>query len=217
MFFLLSVAILSVTALTDPGYLPFFYPAADRTKFSRDELYDGCAVTEEQIAWARAQRRPGRIYFSRAAGWYIIRGDHYCKWTNNWIGLYNHRYYLQALLYIAIYVGVYILHLFIQYRRGKLALTTFEAVALLSVGIPYFYLICTALGSQLFLITRNRTLVEQVKRTPESYDRGCLANWEEIFGSRKYFLLWFLPVPLPAMVDGFGYAEERSMLEAEKV
>jgi hypothetical protein len=62
-------------------------------------------------------------------------------------------------------------------------------------------------------ITRNATTVERIagrwatRRNPYRRD-GCIANWEEVCGSRRWLPLWPCPLPLPGRATGFEYGEE---------
>jgi hypothetical protein len=200
---------LVITALVDPGYLPFFYPTAGRRQFTQDELRSGCAITPQQIQWAKKQEVPARVYFSRSMGWFVIRGDHYCKFTNTWIGLYNHRYFLLATVYTLLYIVVYIAHLAFQWWNQTLLLLHWKALAMIAISLPFLYQLVTSFGSQIVLVSSNCSLVDFLRKNKMKYRyyKDFVSNWEDVCGSRKFWWLWWLPVPLPAVVDGFGYGE----------
>jgi hypothetical protein len=195
------------TYLTDPGYLPFFYPATTRRSFTFDELRYGTAVTPQQRSWARRQSRAGRIQFGRHSGRFIIRGDHYCSFMGNWIGLGNHRYFILAVLYIVFYITFYVVHLVYLWWGTNLHLKRWELIGLLGAGVVFYPILLSNLVRQIIDVAHNVVLVDVLRRRPSNWDRGCMNNFEEVCGPRRFLPLWCVPVPLPRSIDGFGYGE----------
>ena len=200
-----SVSMFLVAWLSDPGYLPFFYPATERRKFTPTELRYGTATNEVQREWARRQPRPARIAFSEGSGRFIIRGDHYCSFVGNWVGLYNHRYFLLSITYLLLYILFWAFCLCWEIFEKTLVLTYLEILVVLVLGVGFGYLLSVNVAGQLRFVARNRTLVDYLRKRNTSFDRGCLNNYEDVCGPRKYLCLWWLPVPLPRSIDGFGY------------
>lgn len=213
--------------MKNPGYLPYYFPALyynsgendqnsqsenknthfGRKKFTLDELKSGTAVTSEQIEWARKQRRPQRVRFSAASGYYIIRGDHICQYINNWVGLYNHRWFILAVVYLILYILDYMFVYFYEHFVTKnVNAPTYITTIQLIIGIPFLLLMLNNLFNQCIGITYNLTLLDIYRKQYPNYSKGsCLSNWEDVFGPKKYLPFWFLPVPLPLISDGFDY------------
>ena len=205
-FWLPGLILLIVTWLKDPGFLPFFYPATDRQTFTSTELRYGTACNDVQKEWARKQPRPARIVFSEGAGRYVIRGDHNCFFTGNWVGLHNHRYFVLAITYLMFADLIFVLSFLWVAWQGKLAMGWIKATALIIITLGFLFLLSQNVFGQLFLIGWNMTMVDRLKHWDRGqYDRGCLNNYEEVCGPRKYICLWWLPIPLPRTIDGFGY------------
>jgi hypothetical protein len=203
----IAIGLMLLTYLTDPGYLPFFFPATNRQEFTFDELRSGTAVTSLQRSWARKQRRPGRIQFGERIGRFVIRGDHFCEFMGNWIGLKNHRYFILSLAYFILYFTLYIGHLIYLRSHGNLHLVGWRLISLIGEAVLFYPVLIENFIRQICGVTRNRAFVDVLRQIPSNWDRGCLNNWEEVCGSKKFLPLWWLPVPLPQMIDGFEYEE----------
>lgn len=209
--------------LKDPGYLPFYFPyyynteneKERRTSFTQDEMRWGLAIDEEQIKWARAQPRPDRVCFSEAVGYYVIRGDHICTYINNWVGLYNHRWFVILLVHLVLYIADYLfVFIYTQYVIHTQIASKSLSIVQLCIGIPFLALIANNLLNQMLCISHNILLKDAFKGEFHDFDLGSkIANFEVIFGHRKYILLWFLPVPLPRFTDGFDFHENISQKE----
>jgi hypothetical protein len=80
-------------------------------------------------------------------------------------------------------------------------------------------------ATQVFVQTlngfNNITVLEQIKGSfedfPNVYRKDRMTNWEEICGSRKYWPLWFFPIPIPVVQDGFGYPSYEYADETESL
>lgn len=227
---LTGLSCLIYSHIKDPGYLPFYFPAIyynqdsplndnkdtnknsdtttyGRKKFTLNELRSGTAIYAEQIDWAREQRRPERVRFSAATGYYVIRGDHICQYINNWVGLYNHRWFIIAIVYIILYILDYIfVYTYTKFVTHTVNPPKFMTPILLLIGLPFLFLLGNNLFNQCISISLNLTLLNMFRKDYVNYSRGsCLNNWEDVFGPKKFLLCWFLPVPLPLISDGFDY------------
>ncbi|OHT09000.1 DHHC zinc finger domain containing protein [Tritrichomonas foetus] len=195
--------------LTNPGYLPFFYPAAGgRKTFTDEEYHSGRAWSDKQIEWARKQARPHRSTFSESVGYYVLRGDHLCHWISSWVGLKNHRYFMIFVTFSAIYLDSILIETlyFIYYYHEKHSIP-FYIFALSTTGF-FGFVFTNQMLSQFFQISRNYLSIEIMKRQLIFYDNGCLNNWSEICGPTKYMFLWPFPCfSLTPTVDGFDYPE----------
>jgi hypothetical protein len=210
-----TLLLVTLSWLVDPGYLPYFYPLTGRTTFTPAEMRSGTASNSSQRAWARRQRRPARIVFAETTGRYVIRGDHYCVFVDNWIGLYNHRYFLLAVAYMTIYIVLYAAHLLFQYFKSKGHIPRWQMAILIGEGLAFGTLTLGSMLQQCNLVASNRVVVDLLKGRKQSFDRGIVNNCEEVCGPRKYFWLWWLPIPLPLGTDGFSYGDIDPMILLE--
>ena len=208
--FILGIYSLFKTIITDPGYLPFYYPVTNKASFTSDELRSGIAIDEAQIDFARSLPKPPRMCFSQRVGFFVIRADHYCSFIGQWIGLYDHRYFFNTTFYL----GIYLLLMFLSVCAVSLLkihiFSFFEELFFLSLSGFFGFLFLNQFLYQSANITRNQTSLENLKKkVPGFYNRGCISNWEEIFGPRKYILLWMVPfVPLKPTIDGLHYEKD---------
>lgn len=227
---LTAMGCLIYSHMKDPGYLPYYFPAMyynqdpespgnqndktdsnnikyGRKTFTLDELRSGTAIHQEQIDWARNQRRPERIRFSAGIGYFIVRGDHICQYINNWVGLYNHRWFMIAIFYLMLYIFDYIfVYTYEKFVTHNVSCPKYMTPILLLIGLPFLFLLFNNFFNQCVSISNNLTLLSMFKGEFINYSRGsCLNNWEDVFGPKKYLLFWFLPVPLPLISDGFDY------------
>jgi hypothetical protein len=210
-----ALVLTALSWLVDPGYLPYFYPITGRTTFSAAEMRSGTAIDHNQRAWARRQPRPARIVFAETAGRYVIRGDHYCGFVDNWIGLYNHRYFILATTYMTVYIGLYFAHLLFQQVTSKVHVPRWQMVVLIAEGIGFGTMTLGSTLRQCVDIVTNTVIVDILKGRTQSFDRGIVNNCEEVCGPRRYWWLWWLPIPLPLGTDGFSYGDIDPLILAE--
>jgi hypothetical protein len=143
-----------------------------------------------------------------AARWLVIRGDHFCLWTESWIGVKNHKYFMTMMLWVLPYAAAWFaLHIpwachFLPFH--------WVSVLMIALGVGLLPVIWTA-GSFLVQavgnLSHNWTLVEIWKEAdagvPDVYDRGCFENWAELCGQKACCWLWPCPlVCLEPTVDG---------------
>lgn len=194
--------------LSDPGFLPFYHPVIKKRKYTLDEIRDGTAYTKEQIEWAKKQERPSRSCFTTSSGRFLLRSDHYCKYVGNWIGLYNHRYFLLALFYMGITVLCYFCVIIYESLYGIYPYSALRFIFELIVSFFFWAFILKMLISQLIFVSHNVTGIEHMKGIDNPiYDHGIISNFEEVCGPRKLIWLWMVPIPLPRTIDGFSFPE----------
>ena len=193
--------------IKDPGYLPFFYWQDPRKKYTMDEMKEGTAIYNDQIKYARAQKRLGRMCFSKITGRYVLRPDHFCSWVGNFIGFYNYRYFMLATFYLMVFTGSIFIVLFITLWKGINPLPLFEKVLYLFLTLSFSIFSGYQFLMHVSLSCLNVTLLEYFSQTySHQYDHGCFENWEEVCGNKEYWWLWWLPLPIPqTAVDPFKY------------
>jgi hypothetical protein len=194
-----------------PGYLPFNFPKFGlRSDQQTWQQQLATFVTyREQGEYARsAPGRPVRAPFSMIARRFVIRGDHFCVWTESWIGIKNHRYFMTMLLWVIVFAAAWFaLHIPWAYH-----FLPFHWVSVLTIalGVGLLAVVCIAGG---FLVramrhlSRNWTLVEFWKQSgssvSETYDRGCFENWAEVCGKKACCCFWPCPlICLEPTIDG---------------
>ena len=217
-YFVISSILLSVyssmkTHLTEPGFLPWNWSTSKKKIFTKNELKDGLANTDPQFDWAKSHERPSRATFSCTSGYFILRADHRCNWLNSWIGLKNHRFFIQSLIFLSIMFINILISTFYSWYYFKLKYHWIIFLIYLFSSLYFGFFVIEQLVLHIYRISKNITWMEIIKKKKNIYDKGLIENWEEICGSRKYFLFWLLPFNLPLLNDGFFYETQSSDIE----
>lgn len=193
-----------------PGYVPFNWQITMKKNYSWNEEMNSIAIYEEQVLYGRLASRPPRASFSIEARRFVLRADHFCLWTNSWIGFKNHRYFILFTLWALLYcIGWFISHWY--YFKIVFSHFLWSSLVSLLASLPILYAIYYStlhLFSGLRNIYHNRTITEVYKKADyEKFDKGCCSNFEEICGIRQCCLCWIFPfIPTFNQMDGF-YSE----------
>jgi hypothetical protein len=198
---------------TNPGLLPWNWSETRKRAYTAAELRSGIATTNEQAMWAKAHAAPNRAHFSRRLGWFVLRADHDCTWVNGWVGAWNHAHFVRAVAWGTLLLCFSMFWAARAWVRGAVEGAPWLFHLYVAASIALGGITARQTAEQSSRISLNRTTVEMVRGLWEEgspYDRGCLANWEEIFGSRRFLPLWPCPVPIPGRYTGFEYGEGES-------
>jgi hypothetical protein len=205
--FFLFLSSYARTIIDGPGYFPFYYPLrhsddsvnGDSSSLLHEDNLSpsGIASTPEQIEWVAIRPKPNRCIFSKIARRIVIRPDHFCGWTTSWIGKRNHKFFLLFNFWGFFYIGVFafcdLLAIIATVNKpsGILVLLMIYGFAGLMFGSMTASFICSH-GEGLF---KNVTSWEIWNRIPSNrFDRGCLKNIEDVFGSRKIWYCYLCPI-----------------------
>lgn len=196
-----------VTHFTNPGILPFNWSETKQRRYTKDELRSGIAITRDQKMWGKTHDWPSRSFFSGDYGAIVLRADHYCMWINHWVGLKNHKFFIQSLFYCSAFLIEYLFVLYKVFRNDAAIRKSpfFYFVLLACVTFGFFH--TSSLYDQLSNVLKNITSYERMSDSGQFslHDKGILKNFEEIFGSVFLLPFWFLPISTPLPVDGFNY------------
>lgn len=197
-----------VTHFTNPGILPFNWSTTKQRFYTKNELRDGFAINHDQKRWGKMHDWPSRSFFSGDFGAIVLRADHYCFWINHWVGLRNHKFFIQSLFYCSCFAIQYLFILCKVFKNPEADQISHKF---------YFYIlfvICFAfgcyhtfnfIGSLLRAVLNITTIEKLMGLDAKYYNQGFIKNLEEIFGSVYLFPLWFIPIIIPLPVDGFNY------------
>ena len=192
-----------------PGYLPFNYKSVKVEPFLWENEMESIVVYREQMQYAREIERPPRSTFAVTARRFVLRADHYCFWTESWIGLKNMRYFIVMLFWVVMWgISFFATHTyFFTYIAGgngfhwQYVLTIVGLAAALCITLTATYYLALATRD----LCHNWTFLERLKkRTQPVYDLGVKRNFEEVCGDRKYCPLWLFPCFIShPLQDGF--------------
>jgi hypothetical protein len=209
-----------------PGYLPFYYPLAN-INGARDDSLWGMVTNDEQLYYVKNLALPERTGFFKSARRIVIRPDHFCSWTESFIGKKNHKLFFLFNFWGVAYVSAFsittivsIINL-IEVDEHVFALIVCFIYTLL--GLSFVMLTGSFVCSMLTGISLNETAFDGMKARRESFvpkppTKGFIASWEEICGPRRKWYLWLLPVPAfrpfndRNLVERRGSGEGRSFL-----
>jgi hypothetical protein len=80
-----------------------------------DHSPSGIISNHNQRRWAQLRSKPNRCILSTVGRCIVIRPDHFCKWSESWIGKRNQNFYLlfniYGVLYLACFLAVDIMKL----------------------------------------------------------------------------------------------------------
>jgi hypothetical protein len=190
-----------------PGYLPFNY-SLNRQFWHDLSWQQQCSlfvVYNEQEQFAKSHPRPPRACFSRNARRFVLRADHYCIWTESWIGLRNHRYFILMTFWTFIYIFIW-LGLHYWWALEFLPWTWWHLVQIVAAValLPALGLSIAFFGRAVLNLWHNVLLLELWNgRIQSQFDHGCFRNFEEVCGSAKCCLCWPCPiVPLTPPESG---------------
>ncbi|EGC29095.1 hypothetical protein DICPUDRAFT_59006 [Dictyostelium purpureum] len=207
-----------LTSTIDPGSFkdttsPSYYLA---NPVSQDYEEKFCSKCNEQ--------KPERAHHCRYCNRCVLRLDHHCQWINNCVGLFNQKYFVLFLFYTSIAIIYFFILLInrtielISKHSMEQTLPEFDLLHLLLLGFLIIVLIIAAisilalLSTQIYLISKNLTTIEQEDRKrkhlqPNSsnlykkYDKGSIiSNFTVVFGNPS--LYWLLPTPPNLLYKG---------------
>ena len=193
-----------------PGYIPFNWQLSRKKDYTWTEQMNNFAIYQEQAQYARLSARPPRASFSIEARRFVLRADHFCLWTNSWIGFKNQRYFILftfwGFIYCLGWIGLHYFWFLKVFRPFKIQ-HIFSLIAFLPIlyGTYFSFLhLITSLRN----LAHNITITEKYKKADVNrFNKGCFGNFEEICGKKSCFLCWVFPFcPVPLVIDGF-YSE----------
>jgi hypothetical protein len=189
-----------VAILEGPGFLPYFYPMqiTKRTDGLVDYL-SGVVSNEAQENFVKKQPKLKRCRYFATAKRYVLRPDHFCGWTSQFMGKKNYKLFILFNLWGAVYVTMFtVLSFFALPKVFTLETNIFGGIVIiiyLMQSILFTFMTWGFGCTGLYNAHMNTTQFEQMSNAPVKRREKCIENWEEIFGSHKKWYLWPLPIP----------------------
>ncbi|KAK9792476.1 hypothetical protein WJX73_002427 [Symbiochloris irregularis] len=202
-----SVALLMTTAIMDPGFVPRNMDPKDMELGdrppSKEHQINGYTVNTKWCTTCN-HYRPPRCSHCAICDNCTRKFDHHCPWVGNCIGERNYRFFF-AFLVVTTALDL-LVHAFCWVRlatithqpntpsvNGQVTYPNFgkaiqrEPAAIVLIAYTFLaFGFVGGLGSlHTFFISRNKTTYEHFRSRHGSsgnpYNRGCLANWAEVF------------------------------------
>ena len=193
------------TLCKGPGYYPYTWSLSKRNTYTWREMMSGVAVYQEQVDWARSHDRPLRSSFSINARRFVMRADHFCAWTQSWIGGNNQKDFILTTFWCFMYLVFFIVSQIPELVFGYKEMISkdrevFHIIMTIILTLAYlvaFYLCGFALRHfyvAMRNLSNNQTITEKYNKKPNLYSKhSCIKNFEEICGSKWLILLWPFP------------------------
>mmetsp|Transcript_6447 Transcript_6447/g.23958 ORF Transcript_6447/g.23958 Transcript_6447/m.23958 type:complete len:308 (-) Transcript_6447:1067-1990(-) len=193
--------------LSDPGSVPPNYQP--RQENAAAESGTGEALVTQRPRWCRKcnQWKPERAHHCSVCGKCVLKMDHHCIWVVNCVGACNYKAFLLFLFYTtlettvsAIAIGPFFVEFFQEASGSKASVDelifTFLAFILdVAFALSVFGFICMHVS----MVAKNVTTIESFEEEERPnrsirwrYDIGRRKNFEQVFGTNRYF--WFIPL-----------------------
>jgi palmitoyltransferase len=160
--------------------------------------------------------KPPRAHHCSVCGKCIFRMDHHCPWVGTCVGLKNHKYFINfllwamiACLYVVIYLAFFnrledsetLLQVIKRYQRDQ------ELMLTLMISLVFALATAILLVTHVVLILKNSSTIEM---TPLSFANpftlGWRKNWKQYFGDDwRRWLLPVAPQSTAPLLDGITY------------
>lgn len=129
---------------------------------------------------------PPHASWSSAVGGIVLDMDHYCPWVNNTVGLMNHRYFVQFLIYSHIVCIITIVESILILSYSTTVSNTL--IHNLAAAFLFCLFITSMLHGQRKVFTTHVLTLDQMK----GVDTGT-TTWEKVFGPNIVY--WAFPIP----------------------
>lgn len=173
--------------------------------------------------------KPPRAHHCNVTGRCVVKLDHYCPWTNNAIGVRNHKFFLLFILYTFL-LCVYALALLVHMLYAAMKVDGPDSIGLSALvvgvcGLLFGLFTSCMLCDQWSVLSTNVAKIDRLK----GEELGVSSEVNEVFGGRTRGFHWHwlvpvtvdfpksvqddvlgyrLPTPKPPLVDVTGGDEE---------
>ena len=135
--------------------------------------------------------KPERTHHCRVCDRCVLRMDHHCIFVANCIGANNHKHYTLYCLYACLASGFSLLchAIFVLTNYKEVSTLMLVCIGCNIYAVQVSFWMCS---SNMWLISKNNTIIESLSRE-NKYDRGSIRdNVEEVMGKMGW--QWVLPI-----------------------
>ncbi|EAX96797.1 DHHC zinc finger domain containing protein [Trichomonas vaginalis G3] len=190
------------TIFEGPGFLPFYYPLQiTKRDDGVPDYLSGVVSNEQQENYVRSKPKMSRVGFFKTVQRYVLRPDHFCGWTGQFIGKKNYKLFVLFNIWGAIYTSqflgycVFALVSNLSLPQPFIPSLLFTLIYMLQC-ILFCMMTCNFGCVGIYNIHTNSTQLEQMQDNKNSYAKpNCIDNWEEVCGPRAKWYFWIFPVP----------------------
>mmetsp|Transcript_6071 Transcript_6071/g.18308 ORF Transcript_6071/g.18308 Transcript_6071/m.18308 type:complete len:327 (-) Transcript_6071:294-1274(-) len=197
-----AVGLLALTShlramLSDPGAVPKnAEPLAGDAQRLKEAIAQGASHRKRTKGWCHrcVSYKPPRAHHCNVTGRCVVKLDHYCPWTNNAIGVRNHKFFLLFIWYtllLCVYALAVLARLGLSSLRDDETLTVSALVVGMCAVLFGLFTSCM-LCDQWTVLSTNIAKIDRLKGEALSVS----SEVNEVFGgrSRGLHLHWFLPI-----------------------
>lgn len=143
--------------------------------------------------------RPPRTHHCSICDRCILRMDHHCPWVGNCIGFFNHKYFIQFLIYTS--VDLLIIGISSAIKAYNNEERDLIVLVCAFAGCAIFLSTFCLSAFHIWLILTNQSTLELQSKYFNIFDTGIkLENFRQIFGDDLMSV--FLPIPSRNILNG---------------
>jgi hypothetical protein len=200
------------TIFEGPGYLPFYFPKLPPPD---SDCLSGVVTGPGQLAYMKRTTPPPYTRYFKSARRIVLRPDHFCTFTDCFIGKKNYKLFFLFNIYGVVYISLCewnTVHASILlFRKNKTATEIALIILVWVYAVLYLIFVCfefvlVMLGVieiihdlRQFELMRAYRLGKLIEKNPKK----CWASWKSIFGGVNQCCCWPLPVPVFHGIDEY--------------
>ena len=164
-----------------------------------NDYLSGVVSNKEQEAYVKSKPKMRRCGYFSSVKRYVLRPDHFCGWTTQFIGKKNYKLFILFNFWGSLYTTAFSIISFavliIEFTKATNVVVIIFALLYLMQSILFTFMTWGFFFTGLYNTHTNTTQFEQMANIAPQTKEKCLDNWEEIFGPIKKWYTWCIPIP----------------------